>query len=476
MVFPSTPTKPLRAPRIAIVGGGPSGLFTAWQIEQMATSAVTITVFEASHRVGGKLVTPAFASVGVRYEAGAAELYDYEPVGDDPLRDLIRSLGLPTVPLVGGAVYMAGQRIACLDDLEEAHGSAARDRLVAFDTWARGAMTPHEFFESGCDHAIAACPSARFHETLDTIGSPGARGYVEAMIHSDLATEPMATTANYGLQNYLMNDPAYMRLYRIAGGNEQIVTTLATRIAAAVRLDAAVHEIRSEDDGRFTVSWRSADHTYLESFDIVIVALPVAALASVTFRGDTLAAAMQRHITHHDHPAHYLRITHVLDGPAPPVPGEDDYLMVDAFGGACLYVESSRDPVGRHGVLGWLIGGEPAETMAHLTDDALVAAALDALPPPLAECRGRVLETRVHRWIGAVSAVPGGWLPLPVSTRHRPSPDHPTLFVAGDYLYDSTLNGALDSAEYVAGWVAAELTRASPSVSPETPEIPGTTA
>jgi hypothetical protein len=27
----------------------------------------------------------------------------------------------------------------------------------------------------------------------------------------------------------------------------------------------------------------------------------------------------------------------------------------------------------------------------------------------------------------------------------------------GDYLYDSTLNGVLDSAEHVAGWLAAEF-------------------
>jgi hypothetical protein len=67
-----------------------------------------------------------------------------------------------------------------------------------------------------------------------------------------------------------------------------------------------------------------------------------------------------------------------------------------------------------------------------------------------------VLEARVHRWTGAVSALPGGWARLPADRRHRPSPAHPNLFVVGDYLYDSTLNGVLDSAEYVAGWVAAE--------------------
>jgi hypothetical protein len=44
-----------------------------------------------------------------------------------------------------------------------------------------------------------------------------------------------------------------------------------------------------------------------------------------------------------------------------------------------------------------------------------------------------------------------------VDQRHRPSAAHPNLFVVGDYLFDSTLNGVLDSAQHVAGWVAANL-------------------
>lgn len=458
-VNPSPHAFSRRPPRIAIVGGGPGGLFTAWNIEEEAAWPVAITIFEATDRLGGKICTRQFSAAAVRYEAGAAELYDYEVVGDDPLRELVRRLGLPTVPLAGSAVHVAGHRIACLDHLEQVQGQDARDRLVAFDTWARSAMTPQEFFESGSDHATAACPTSRFDTALDAIRSPGARGYIEVMIHSDLATEPVATTAAYGLQNYLMTDPAYMRLYRIAGGNEQLVTAITARLAAEVRHTSIVTAICSEDDGRFTVTWRSGDRTGHDIFDIVIVALPVAALAGVTFRDDHLAAAMQRHLAHHDHPAHYLRVSLLLDGPAPLVPGEDDYLMVDAFGGACLYVESSRAPGARHGVLGWLLGGEAAATMSGLSDDAITAAAIDALPAPFAGCR--VLEARVHRWIGAVSAVPGGWQPLPVATRHRPSPAHPKLFVVGDYLYDSTLNGALDSADYVAGWVTSSLTCAA---------------
>jgi hypothetical protein len=188
----------------------------------------------------------------------------------------------------------------------------------------------------------------------------------------------------------------------------------------------------------------------------VVLAVPVRPLATIEFGDPLLAAAMRRHVVHHDHPAHYLRITLLLEDLVAGVPGADDYLMLDAFAGACLYVENSRDPSARHGVLGWLLGGAIAQDMATRSDEAIVAAAIAALPAPLANLRSRVLESRVHRWTGEVSAVPGGWLPLPVHRRHRPAGNNHNLFIVGDYLYDSTINGVLDSAEYVAGWVAAE--------------------
>ena len=57
-------------------------------------------------------------------------------------------------------------------------------------------------------------------------------------------------------------------------------------------------------------------------------------------------------------------------------------------------------------------------------------------------------EARVHRWTGAVSSLPGGWRPPGIDRRHQPDPTgHPFVFVVGDYLYDSTLNGVLDSAD-----------------------------
>jgi hypothetical protein len=57
-----------------------------------------------------------------------------------------------------------------------------------------------------------------------------------------------------------------------------------------------------------------------------------------------------------------------------------------------------------------------------------------------------------------VSGLPGGWKPRSFDERHRPDPGgSPRLFLVGDYLFDSTLNGVLDSADYVAHWLAGLL-------------------
>lgn len=449
-------------PRVAIVGGGPGGLFTAWHLERLAAAPVSLTIFEASNRLGGKVCTASFATAAVRYEAGAAEFYDYSPVADDPLRELVHALGLPTVSLGGSSVFLAGRQIANLDDLVDVCGVTARDELVRFDIHARSSMTPAEFYESGSDHAAHAAPEGRFPVLLDRIACARARRYVDAMIHSDLAAEADETDCGYGLQNYLMNDPAYMRLYCIPGGNEQLMQALATRLAAEVRLGTMVTEVAEQAHGTIRLRLQPRDQPEApsrpleEDFDVVILALPIEALKRIRFQGPPLADAMRRHVEHHDHPAHYLRVSLLLDRPAPALPGDDAFLMLDAFGGTCLYVESARDPSATHGVLGWLLGGAAAVEMECLADEALVAAVLDSLPRPLAACRDQVVEARVHRWTGAVSGLPGGWERLPVDRRHRPSPRHRGLFVVGDYLYDSTLNGVLDSAEHVAGWVVAE--------------------
>lgn len=432
---------------------------TAYFLQKMTEVPVQVTIFEASERLGGKIQSKRFQLAPASYEAGAAELYDYSGVDEDPLRELVEELGLSIQPMGGSAVIMQGHVLSNVEDVRRRLGDTAAAELVAFDAQGKDWMTPREFYDAD-QPELAARPleGRRFAEVLATLRSEATRGFIENLIHSDLATEPERTSVSYGLQNYLMNDPAYMTLYSIQGGNEGLPRELAQRIRADVKLGHRAKLVGRGPGGRMQIRTVQGSETREREFDFVVVALPNIHLPSVTFRGARLAAAMARHHAHYDHPAHYLRITILFSRPFWRSRVSDSFFMLDAFGGCCLYDESSREPGEERGVLGWLLGGEAALKMSALSDAALIAEAIGSLPETMRGGRDYFLEGSVHRWVGAVNGIPGGIKQLPVDRRHQPEPAaHPDFFVVGDYLFDSTLNGVLDSADYVASWLAARM-------------------
>lgn len=445
--------------RVGIVGGGPGGLFTAYHLQRRAGVPFRTTIFEASSRVGGKIVTKRFARAAAHYEAGAAELYDYSATGEDALRELVAELGLPTTPMRGSAVVIRNRVLSNLDDIRAHLGPAAREQVEAFDRWARDRVSPQEFYQSD-DGTGRGAPQPSFCEVLARVTDPCARRYLEALIHSDLATEPEHTNANYGLHNYVMNAPAYMQLYSISGGNERLIHELAARTRAEVLTEHRVARIGRTANGELSVTATHAGGETTRAFDYIVVALPNSYLPGIDFEGDKLTEAVRAHHAHHDHPAHYLRVTALFDRPFWRGAFDDSYCMLDAFGGCCLYDESSREPGAAHFALGWLLGGKAALELCANSDSELVSEVLAALPTVLAPNGARVLEAHVHRWDGAVSALPGGAVPRSLDRAHRPEPaGHPNLYFVGDYLFDSTLNGVLDSAEYAAEGIAERMAR-----------------
>ena len=378
-------------------------------------------------------------------------------MGEDPLKELVRDLGLPIQPLGGSSLIHSDRLLGNLDDLRETLGTEAAAALVDFHRLGRDRLSPREFYEALPVPSLDGQAGGAFDALLTAIRSPATRRYVERFIHSDLATEPNRTSRRYGLENYLMNDSAYMELYCVAGGNEQLIDAIAARLTARIERQVRVVSVGRAEDGRLAVATESAAGAEHRLFDAVVLALPIEPLRNLVFPRKDLQAAMQQHISHHDHPADYLRVSLLFDKAFWRGRWDDAYCMLEAFDGCCLYDESARDPAEDHGVLGWLLGGEAAVSWSTRPDEEIVEAAIEALPTWLREpAKAHRLEARLHRWLGAVSALPGGWHPLPLDRRHQPEPaHHPTLFVVGDYLFDSTLNGVHDSAEYVADWLAA---------------------
>jgi SAM-dependent methyltransferase len=134
--------------------------------------------------------------------------------------------------------------------------------------------------------------------------------------------------------------------------------------------------------------------------------------------------------------------------------------MSEAFGGCCVYNEGSRHDVGKHGVLNWLIAGSDALAFANLSDSELIDAALKSLPVALGNARDHLLEGKIHRWLSSVNALPGGLPARDIMVNHRPEPkQHPGIVVVGDYLFDSTLNGLLDSSDAATDIIVSEMMR-----------------
>ncbi|MEZ4293640.1 MAG: FAD-dependent oxidoreductase [Polyangiaceae bacterium] len=445
--------------RVAITGGGPGGLFSAFLLQQKTSEDLDITVFEAEDRLGGKVWTRRLDTGPGLYEAGAAELYRY---GEDPLWLLVsRHLGLSTVTMRGEAVSFEGRWLSSEADLARAFGEETARAVRRFRREARAARPFGAYYDGGWpadNHHRGA--KKTFEDLLSKVRDPVARRYLEILVHSDTATEPHATSALYGIDNYLINEPDYCRLYSIEGGLDRLIDALARRLSAKISLGTRVTSVRRAEPFGYRLGLRRGEKTWAEDFDAVLVALPIHALRQVSFEGKELRRAMSRHVARYDDPAHYLRITALFEEPFWRPFFQGSYFILDAFGGCCVYDETERYPAGGRGVLSFLLSGSDALALSHLRDEELVSRAVAALP---AEVRGapespRVLESHVHRFTGMVSARPGGRRLAGSKERHRPEPaEHAGLLLAGDYLFDSTINGAFDSADIASSMLLRHL-------------------
>jgi SAM-dependent methyltransferase len=290
-----------------------------------------------------------------------------------------------------------------------------------------------------------------WEDVLNEVPDLAARKYLKVAAHSDLATEPDLTNGLNGLKNCLMDVRGYIALYSVDGGMEMFPQALGEHLERTkIELKCPVARIEKSPDGTYRVAYRRGQEFKRENFDVVFVCLPHNSLGSVEWSGKRLQRAMARHIDYYDRPAHYLRVSVLFKQPFWRKLIADSWFILDAFGGCCVYDEGARSDVGKYGVLSWLLAGADALSNDSLDDRTLTRKVLDTLPEQLRQEAGQLLiEAKVHRWLNSVNGQPGG---LPVRdnrSAHLPEPlEHEGIFVVGDYLFDSTINGVLDSADY----------------------------
>ena len=448
--------------RVAVIGGGPGGMFTAWHLAAKAGPSCQITVFEASDRLGGKILTGQFAGVGP-YEAGVAEIYDYSRLGPDPLHDLIvKDLGLQPKYLHGGPCVLDGKIILDPDGLAEAFGERTRDEVMSFRQRVADLLSPEAFYFSipkqDNAHPWAAVSGAALLER--EIKDDAARRYIRTMAHSDVAAAPHQTNGLNFLKNVLMDVDGYMDVFSVVGGNEQIVTRLREELDAEIRLNSNVTAVEPLAGGGYRLELLVNGVAETVTADYVVVALPLASLSTIHWRSEGLEIAMDKHIGYFDRPGHYLRASFLFQRPFWRDELEADWWMLDAFDGCCVYDESARNGYSGYGVLAFLIAGNAALALANVSDQRIEQMCLDALPAQLAHGKELLLDRRIHRWMASVNAIPGGSPARSRAINHCPDPERlPGFMMVGDYMFDATLNGVLDSADAATDLILSDVLR-----------------
>jgi hypothetical protein len=184
---------------------------------------------------------------------------------------------------------------------------------------------------------------------------------------------------------------------------------------------------------------------------------------------------MTDHCAHYDHPGHYLRISLEFKEPWwKPMGMPGCFWMSDWAGGCCVYDESTRWACGPGHVLSILVAGNAALTLVsnNQSDEDLIEQALASFPREFRKAaKALFVEGAVHRWIGSLSSQPGGWPAEELVGEHQPL--EPGLYTVSDFLFDSTLNGCLISAETATDLAAEYLAGGAKLATVESPTAPG---
>lgn len=189
---------------------------SAWYLKRKLGDLCRVTIFEASNRLGGKIVTRKFDSAPAMYEAGVAEIYDYSMTGPDPLRELIQHFGLQTIPMDAEQVQLDGELLADVPGMRRKYGAKTAAAIEAFRKRCAELVSPIEYYEGVGAHDNEHPWAYKTAEQIldEEVEDATAKRFFKVMARSDLATESHNTNGLNALKNYVMDVDGYIGCIR----------------------------------------------------------------------------------------------------------------------------------------------------------------------------------------------------------------------------------------------------------------------
>lgn len=273
------------APRTVVVGAGLAGLTAAHRLKQ---AGIVAEIHEASTRVGGRCWTlrGAFAEGQIVEHGG--ELIDQ---GHTAIRQLAGELGLRLDNLLQGeengtepTYYFDGKPYSyaqATDDLKAVWQKIHSDVSAASYPTLYNLSTPRGRELDGMsivdwiEESVPGGMSSPLGQLLDV-----AYTIEYGADSSEQSSLNLLYLLGYRGQGQLRIFGASNEKYHVVGGNDQIATLLADRLAGQITVGSELVAIRLRADGSYTLTFRQGSNTRTVAVDRVILALPFSILRS----------------------------------------------------------------------------------------------------------------------------------------------------------------------------------------------------
>ena len=295
----------MTAPRIAIVGGGISGLTAALSL---ADAGVGATIYEASTHVGGRMHSDRSGYWADRQVSEfCGELIDS---GHETIRDLARRFHLKRVDLLAAQPRGTTDTYSFFGDyysVDQADSDFDRIRAT-LDAQTEGAGYPTTWDSStrtgrDLDHMSV-------YDWIERYVPGGHNRPLGRLLDVAYAGEYGADTRDQASLNlvYLLGfqpDRSGLSIFgesderfHIDGGNEQLPQAIAEALPAdAINLGWSMQSIRTNSNGSVSMTFSTPGRTKTVTADQVILALPFAVLRDLDYAGAGFDARKQRAIT-----------------------------------------------------------------------------------------------------------------------------------------------------------------------------------
>jgi len=405
-------TEPNHKP-IAVLGGGATGLAAAYKLTQLGR---TVRLFDAGARLGGAVQSE--RTGGWLVEGGPNTILE----NHRDILTLVTELGLEGERVVAGPnaknryVVRDGKLHAVptspLELWRSGLFSARSKRKLFAELWAK----PRE---RAIDIGLAELVALHFgQEVVDYALNPFISG-VYAGDPAKLSTQhtfPQLLASEQSHGSLILGQRAQNKARRERGepanriisfrdGLQTLTDALARRLpGGAAELNATVKNLRTALGLPWSVTWTrdGVDHT--EEFGAVVVALPAAALAKITFGLDAhRPMAVLDEVIHPPVTSVYLgfrreQVSHPLDGFGALMPAVEKRKLLGVLFSSSLF--PGRAPEGHVGLTA-MVGGATRPDLAALSSDDLLSTVMGELRELLGVTGEPVFE-RVNVWPRAI--------------------------------------------------------------------------